>query len=68
MTVQLRFPLLARFASPPSDAPAPGTVDGATSMRDLSFAIDELIIENGQVTVVDDTGAASVRFESPAWT
>jgi Domain of Unknown Function (DUF748) len=62
---QLRFPLLSRFAPPPSDAPAPGTVDGATSMRDLSFAVDELIIENGQATVVDDTGAAPVRFEVP---
>jgi len=62
---QARFPLLARFAAPPSGDPPSGGGDGAMSRQDLSFAIDELIVENGQATVVDDAGAAPVRFDIP---
>jgi len=62
---QMRFPLLARFAPPPSaDAPS-GTVAGVLPAGDLSVAIDELIVENGNATVVDDGGAAPVRFDVP---
>jgi hypothetical protein len=62
---QMRFPLLARFAPPPpADAP-PGTVASAPPAVDLSVAVDEVVVENGHATVVDDSGAAPVRFDVP---
>lgn len=60
-----RFPLLARFAPPPSGDPPSKAVEGAPPAGDLSVAVDELVVENGQATVVDDAGAAPVRFDVP---
>ena len=64
---QVRFPLLARFAS---SSPAPDSAGGpsgpAPAVRPrLAMTFEEIVVESGQATVADDGGASPVRFEIP---
>ena len=65
---QVRFPLLARFAAPPSppDAAEPpsGSPPGVRRPY-LAMTFEEVIVEGGKASVVDDGGALPVRFEIP---
>ena len=64
---QVRFPLLARFASfPPAPDSAGGPSGPAPAVRPrLAMTFEEIVVESGQATVVDDGGASPVRFEIP---
>jgi len=64
---EVRFPLLARFAAPPSPpASAGGPPGSARGTRPyLAMAFEEVIVEGGKATVADDGGVSPVRFEIP---
>jgi hypothetical protein len=62
------FPLAARFAAAPA-APSPPTgpgVSGGTDRRVLkSIAIDEVVVENGSASFVDEGAVPAVRIDLP---
>jgi len=65
---QASFPLLARFAPPappPDSAGGPsGSAPGAARPR-LAMTFEEIVVESGNATVVDNGWASPVRFEIP---
>ena len=65
---QVRFPLLARFAPPPpppdSGGGPAGSAPGAARPR-LAMTFEEIVVERGNATVVDNAGASPVRFDVP---
>ena len=64
---QARFPLLARFVSPPPLPESAGGPSGSApaARPPLAMTFEEIAVESGRATVVDDGGVSPVRFEIP---
>jgi hypothetical protein len=62
---QGRFPLLARVAppAPPVGPPGPARSDGPPGR--FSAAIEEVVVENGRATLLDEVPGTPMRFDVP---